>query len=417
MLEGRHIALIEDDEIMGASLLQRLELEGARVVWHKTLHRALGALRTPRIPFDAVLCDIRLPDGSGEDLFLRLCDHGHPPPFVFMTGAGATDQAVRLLRSGAADYVLKPFEITDIISRLVQVTAPLPDAGTGAWFGVSQACKALDADLVRVAARDEPVLLLGEAGTGKRAVAQRLHRLSDRCAAPFVTCDLTRDSANVLHDTLFTPQTGLFARAGEGVILLEQITAASDALQSALLARMWSGNGGPRLVVTAGPDFSPGDLRPDLYFHLSVLPVTIPPLRARPDDVSWLLARLFDGMNARRAHPLRGVSAQADTAARVYGWPGNGRELRSRLMRAMAVAEGDMLFPTDLFPEGVGDARSPNDGSFVPLAETRDAAERAQIERALAHCNGSLTAAAKLLQVGRSTLWDKMQKLGIDPQS
>lgn len=416
MLEGRHIALIEDDEIMGASLLHRLELEGARVAWHKTIHRALGALRTPRVPFDAVLCDIRLPDGSGEDLFLRLCDHGHPPPFVFMTGEGETEQAVRLLRSGAADYVLKPFEITDVVARLAQVSAPLPVTGEGVWFGVSQAVKTLDADLSRIASREEPVLIVGEAGTGKRVVAERLHGLSDRCSAPFLTLDLTRLDAAQAEDALFAPQSGVFARAGDGVVLMEQIGAASDRVQAALLERLWSGDAGPRVMVTAGPDFGQADLRPDLYFHLSVLPVTIPPLRARPEDVIWLMTRLFEGMNARRASPLRGISTQAESAARAHGWPGNGREVRARLTRAMAMAAGDMLFAADLFPEGAPGAMEPEAADFLPLAATRDAAEKVQIERAIAHCGGSLTEAAKLLQVGRSTLWDKMQKLGIDPQ-
>ena len=417
MLEGRHIALVEDDEVMGASLVQRLELEGARVVWIKTFHRALGALRTPRRPFDAVLCDIRLPDGTGEDLFNRLCEHAVPPPFVFMTGQAAAEQAVRLLRSGAADYVLKPFEIADVIDRLAQITAPLPVEDGGAWFGVSPAAKVLDGELARMADRDEPVLIIGEAGTGKRVVAERLHNLSERRAAPFVSVDLTRLSPAEASDALFAPLSGAFARADEGTVLLEQISAASDELQTSLLNNLWSKEPGPRLVVTDGPEFGRSSLRPDLYFHLVVLPITIPPLRTRPEDALWLMSRLFNGMNARRATPLRGISAQAEAAARAHDWPGNGREVRARLSRGMAMAEGDMMFPADLFPEGAPGTLSVKELEFVPLAVTRDAAERHQIERALAHCDGSLTEAAKLLQVGRSTLWEKMQKLGIETGS
>jgi DNA-binding NtrC family response regulator len=414
MLEGRHIALIEDDEIMGSSLLHRLELEGARVVWLKTIHRALGALRTPRAPFDAVLCDIRLIDGTGEELFLRLCEHGHPPPFVFMTGEGAADQAVRLLRSGAADYVLKPFDVADVVARLAQVSAPLPVTAEGAWFGVSPAVKSLDKDLARLALQDQPVLIVGESGTGKRMVAERLHSLSDSCAAPFVAFDLTRTDAAQTHEALFAPQSGAFARAGDGVVFLEQIGAAPDNIQSEVLQRLWSRGTGPRLIASAGPDFGQADLRPDLYAHLSAFSVTIPPLRSRPEDAVWLMMRLFEGMNARRASPLRAISVQAEAAALAHDWPGNGRELRARLMRAMAVAEGEMLFPTDLFPEGVPGAQLPGETAFPPLAAIRDAAEKAHIERALAQSGESLTGAAKLLQVGRSTLWDKMQKLGID---
>lgn len=416
MLEGRYIALVEDDAVMGASLLQRLELEGARVVWFKTFHRALGALRTSQRPFDAVLCDISLPDGTGEDLFMRLCETATPAPFIFMTGQAAAEQAVRLLRSGATDYIVKPFEISDIIERLVRITAPLaPDEG-GAWFGVSPVAKSLDDDLARVVARDEPVLILGEEGIGKSVVAKRLHARSDRRAAPFVSVDLTRLTAKEAAEALFGKQSGAFARAGEGTVLIEQIRVADDALQAAFLPHLWSEGPKPRLVVTDRPDFGRAKLRPDLYYHLMLLPITIPPLRARPEDAVWLLLRLYSGMNARRVVPLRGISAQAEAAVRAYDWPGNGREVRARLLRAMAMADGEMIFPTDLFPEGPrGDAEFQDD-EFPSLAETRETTEKALIERALAQTDGSLTAAAKLLRVGRSTLWDKMRKLGIATQ-
>jgi DNA-binding response OmpR family regulator len=124
LLEGRNIALVEDDEIMGGSLEQRLKLEGARVVWFKTFQRALGGLRTPHRPFDAVICDIRLGDGSGEELFFKLCETTVPPPFMFMTGQASADQAVRLLRSGAADYLTKPFDMGQMLERLSLLIAP-----------------------------------------------------------------------------------------------------------------------------------------------------------------------------------------------------------------------------------------------------------------------------------------------------
>lgn len=416
MLEGRHIALVEDDAVMGASLLQRLELEGARVVWFKTFQRALGGLRTPQRPFDAVLCDISLPDGTGEDLFMRLCENATPAPFIFMTGHAVAEQAVRLLRSGATDYVVKPFEMSDIIDRLVQSTAPLPPDDCGAWFGVSGAARSLDADIAKALDRTEPVLILGEEGTGKSVVAKRLHAVSDRRAAPFVSVDLTRLSSADARATLFDAETGAFHRAGEGTVLIEQISAADEALQTALLTHLWSEGPKPRLVATDGPEFGRSQIRPDLYFHLVVLPITISPLRARPEDAIWLLSRLFAGMNARRAVPLRGISARAEAAVRAHDWPGNGREMRARLLRAMAMAEGEMVFPVDLFPEGPPGGADPSNQVFPSLSETREAAEKALIERALAQSDGSLTAAAKLLQVGRSTLWDKMQKLGISAQ-
>jgi len=416
MLEGLHIALVEDDEIMGGSILQRLELEGARVVWLKTIHRALGALRTPRQPFDAVVCDIRLPDGSGEDLFNKLCEHGAPPPFLFMTGQGAADQAVRLLRSGAADYLMKPFDMGQFLERLTQVITPADLATKGPWFGISLMAKALDSDLDRLADRAEPVLILGDGGTGKRLVAHRLHGLSDRRSAPFIAVDLTRLSPEDMVREVLDPDSGAFARAGEGSVLIERIGQASADLQARLVAALWASDraAGPRLIATDGADLMPDSLRPDLYFHISVLTLKIPAFRSRPEDAVWLMSRLFEGMNARRSVPFRGISPQAEQAVRAHDWPGNGRELRARLMRAMAMAKGDTVFPTDLFPEGVPGAIQAPGGEFQPLGDVRDAAERAHIESALSRADGSLTEAAKLLQIGRSTLWEKMQKLGID---
>ncbi len=416
MLEGRHIALVEDDEFMGSSIVERLELEGARVVWMKTIHRALGALRTPRQPFDAVVCDIRLRDGSGEELFNKLCEDGTPPPFLFMTGQAAADQAVRLLRSGAADYLTKPFDMGQFLQRLTHVIAPQDVRAKGPWFGISPIAKALDSDLTRIVDRSEPVLIVGENGTGKRLVAQRLHSMSQRQRSPFVAVDLSRLPPDEMTDYVFAPDYGAFVRAGSGCLLIEQIGMATTELQEKLVAALWSDDegAGPRLIATGGLDLTVGKLRPDLHFHISILTLSIPALRYRPEDAVWLMARLFQGMNARRSPPFRGISPKSEQSVLSHDWPGNGRELRSRLTRAMAMARGDTIFPSDLFPEGSPGAVANEDRDFLPLGEVRDTAERAHIQSALARAEGSLTGAAKLLQIGRSTLWEKMQKLGIE---
>ncbi|TQM89505.1 sigma-54-dependent transcriptional regulator [Roseinatronobacter monicus] len=407
MLEGRTIALVEDDEIMGGSLEQRLRLEGARVVWFKGYQRALGGLRTPHRPFDAVICDIRLGDGSGEDLFLKLAETTVPPPFLFMTGQASADQAVRLLRSGAADYLTKPFDMGQLLERLSLLIAPGFE-GDGPEFGPSKPARQIDEMIVRLAQAEGPVLILGESGTGKRAAAERLHARSERSAAPFISVDLSRIAGDQHAARLFD-QGGAMEQAGQGIVLLERLGEASDAVQAQLLTSIWeAGRDGMRLVATEDNN-AHEKLRPDLYFHLSPLTLTIPPLRERPEDALWMMTRMFDGMNRRRDKPLKGISTQAEAIALRHDWRGNGREIRARLAQAMALAQGDMIMPADLFP----DMAATSETAFATLAEARDQAERVQIQRALDQCAGSMMAAAKLLGVGRTTLWEKMQKLGI----
>lgn len=409
MLEGRTIALVEDDEIMGGSLEQRLKLEGAHVVWFKTFQRALGGLRTPHRPFDAVICDIRMGDGSGEDLFLKLGETTVPPPFLFMTGQASADQAVRLLRSGAAEYLTKPFDMGQMLERLSLLIAPGFESD-GPLFGPSAQARQLDEMISRLAKAGGPVLIMGESGTGKRAAAQQLHARSDRSAAPFITLDLSRTEGSQHEARIFGPD-GAWQQAEDGIVVLERIAEAGDALQARLLSAIWeAGEDGPLLVATEG-EGAQDRLRPDLFFHLSPLTLNIPPLRARPEDALWMMARMFTGMNRRRDHPLKGISAQAEEMVQRHDWRGNGRELRARLARAMALARGDRIMPADLFPEMVTTRHE--DHAFDTLAEVRDHAERVQIQRAMAQTEGNMSEAAKLLQIARTTLWEKMQKLGI----
>lgn len=401
MLEGRRVVLVEDDEIMGASLVQRLTLEGAEVQWHRSVARALPAIRSPRKVIDAVICDIRLPDGTGEDLYDTLTRTGHPPPFLFITGQGGIDQAVRLIRSGAADYIAKPFDISTFLKRLATVMRPRADQDMPPETGISAAARAVDRQVTEAASRDTVLLIRGAAGLGKLRLARRAHDLSDRKAAPMIVCNALRDKVGaeaVQHSV---------AQVGEGSLIIIGIgrldAGAQEALMQALAAPQF------RLIVTLGPqvDEDAERLRADLMSLLRSHEIVVPPLADRPDDAVWLAAQLFPGFNARRNVPLSGLAATAEEAIRSHDWPGNGRELRARLMRAVEAAEGKLVLTSDLFPERAADA------SMRSLAEVRDAAERAQIVAALERTEGQVGEAAKLLRVSRTTLWEKMQKLGL----
>jgi DNA-binding NtrC family response regulator len=402
MLEGRRIVLVEDDEIMGASLLQRLELEGAEVQWHRHVARALPAIRTPRKPVDAVICDIRLPDGTGEALYDTLTRTGHPPPFLFITGQGAIDQAVRLIRSGAADYIAKPFDIGDFLVRLARILRPRADQDMPVETGISAPARAADRALREAALRDTPLLIRGAAGLGKLGLARWVHAQSDRRAAPCPVLDALREpvGADRLGRALAEVRDGSLILVGVGRLQAD----AQDRLMESLR------NPGFRLIATAGlriEEKPAEDFRADLLALLRSHEIVIPPLADRPEDAVWLATRLFPGFNARRTSPLTGLAASAEEALQAHDWPGNGRELRARLLRAVEAATGALVLASDLFPERAGE-----DG-MRSLAEVRDAAERMQIRAALERTGGQVAEAARLLRVSRTTLWEKMQKLGL----
>ncbi|MGC9369751.1 MAG: sigma-54-dependent transcriptional regulator [Paracoccaceae bacterium] len=404
-LQGRHIVLVEDDEIMGGSIHQRLELEGASVTWVKMMGRGLSAIRTPRRPVDGVVCDIRLPDGTGEELYEALCRTTTPPPFLFITGQGGIDQAVRLLRAGAADYITKPFDMGGFLDRLALILRPEENVDLPPQTGISAGARRVDALAAEYAAGDHPVLIQGERGLGKARLARRIHDASERRAAPFIEVNAHRS------DRVDPLLIGAIAEVGEGTLHINGLGNLSQASQERLIEALAAG--APfRAIASSWPAIdervAAGGLRADLLYLFKTHEIFVPPLSERPEDAAWLAKQFFATLNHRRDPPLKGLSSHAESAIRTHDWPGNGRELRARMLRAVEAARGDWLFPADIFPElGAESDR------FSTLAEAREAAERQQIIAALTRTDGHILEAAKLLKVSRTTLWEKMQKFGL----
>ncbi|BDA85715.1 acetoacetate metabolism regulatory protein AtoC [Aureimonas sp. SA4125] len=432
-LEHRRIAIVEDDPIMGESLFQRLSIEGGTVRWWKD--GASISDEVARFDPDIVVCDIRLPDCSGEDVFRDTTDKT-AAPFLFITGHGDVDQAVRLMRAGAGDYLTKPFQMDTFLARLDGLLRPAQQKAGGV-LGLSQGMQGIETLLLRLADRPAPVLLTGETGVGKEVCARFLHAQSANAQEPFVAVNCAAIPDDLLESEIFGHERGAFSgavgrhlgyaeRAEGGTLFLDEIGEMPLKLQGKLLRLLENreidrvGGVAPvpfrARVVTATNQALPkavaeGRFREDLLYRINVVSVEVPPLRDRPEDIPWLMHRFFDALT-QDGTSLRGISSLAEEAAISHPWPGNVRELRNRVERAVALADGHWIAPVDLFPEHqVAAGAAP---AFVAsLATARDAAERREILRALDATRGQIGDAAKLLLVSRTTLWEKMRRFGL----
>lgn len=433
------IAVVEDDPIMGESLVERLSLEGYRPIWLTTGAEATAALRGKRP--DLVVCDIRLPDMTGEELFEELISHLGGTPIVFMTGFGDIAQAVRLVRAGADDYLTKPFAVDEFLRRVAELLhARCIGAGPAeVALGTSPAIRQVERLLRRVADVDSTLLLTGESGVGKEVAAHFVHRISARAQAPFMAVNCAAIPAELIDSEVFGHERGSFTgaralhrgyaeRAAGGVLFLDEVGEMPAPVQAKLLRlvqeRVFFRVGGEkplpfpaRLVCATNVDLEQrvreGTFRRDLFYRLNVIPVAIPALRDRPDDVLPLLqAYLRQYANAFR-RPAERLSPRAEAAALAHDWPGNIRELRNRIERAVALASGPWIGADDLFPEQAIDDRFGKDTEWPLLTAVRDESERSHIVATLRHADGQLGKAADLLGVGRTTLWEKMRRLGI----
>ncbi len=433
-LERCSIGLIEDDPIMGESLVQRLALEGAEVTWWKTKAEAEKGLAKHRP--QAVICDLRLPDGNGEDIFIETARSERAPPFLFMTAFGEVDQAVRLMRYGAGDYVTKPFEMSYFLERLETLLDPAASEGEGV-LGVSPAMRALEATLMRLAKVAAPVLLTGETGTGKEVCARLLHAARGK-SDPFMAVNCAAIPPELMESELFGHEKGAFSgaharhlgyaeRAGAGTLFLDEIGDLAPRLQAKLLRLLEERNftrvGGEqvipfraRVICATNADLPQkvreGSFREDLLYRINVVHVPVPPLRHRSEDIVWLIDRIVGELTRQAGERIQGTSALALEAALAHDWPGNVRELRNRVERAIALGDGPLLMPGDLFPDLARVFRpAQRDG----LEGIRDEAERRHIARVLAENDGAVLATARALGISRTTLWEKMKRHGITP--
>jgi len=430
------IAVVEDDPIMGESLQRALELEGWRTSWWQTGKEAVRQVQACSL--DLVLCDIRLGDMSGEEVFRTANSHSLAPPFIFMTAFGQIDQAVSLVRAGGYDYLTKPFDIQSLLQKARDIVSLRPRDTAQGILGISPQMQQIESLLRRIATRSLPVLFTGETGSGKEVCARYLHQVSPAARDPFMAVNCAAIPSDLLESEVFGHERGAFSGAHQrhlgyaertrgGILFLDEIGDMPPGLQTKMLRvleeRSFHRVGGEtdvplkaRIVCATSSNLVEqvrlGRFREDLLYRINAVTVEVPPLRKRPEDISWLLLHYFAAFAQQGECTLRGVSSMAEEAALTHSWRGNARELRNRVERAVALSAGPWLMPADIFPE-LRDELIGRVDQGLPLSAVRDAAERRQIDRVLRETNGQIIEAAIRLDISRTTLWEKMRRYGL----
>jgi two-component system response regulator AtoC len=415
--ERLRVLVVEDDEIMLMSLIDRLKIEEIDAVGVQTLADARWWLGSGGV--DLVVCDICLPDGSGCDLFKEISRMQTGFPFILMTAFGSVTDAVSLVKLGAIDYLEKPFDMLSFISLVRWSLSNISDArlavgsvaeryrlGSG-LLGQDAAIRRIERVISRIRDLDSPILLIGEAGTGKKQIAAQIHHNSHRANGPFIklSCSFLENDAEM--DQAFSKAV---ADAEGGTLFLAEVADLPDRLQKKILDLLAQPQPNVRVIAAhrVEPHTRDDDnfaIRPDLLWRLDVVHINVPPLRDRPNDIVHL-ARMFLSHACRGRQPLS-FSQESENWLRTQPLYGNGRELRRMIERSVTLVKGQQVDLEHL--EDALDSPPPPQ----PLKTAIEKAERSAILSALAFCQGSISKTAETLGISRKNLWEKMNRLNI----
>ena len=450
------LLVVDDEETQRGMLKSILERAGYHVVTAADGREALDLLEEAN--FDLVLTDQRMPVLDGLELLKRVNELPVGLPVVLMTAYGSVSSAVEAMKHGAADYLTKPFEKDELLlvvkkvlkqrrleDEVVALRTALADrVSLDGIIGASPAMQEVFSLIERVAEADVPVLITGESGTGKELVARAIHGRSRRHEGPFVALNCAAVPEQLLESEFFghvkgaftgavQSHAGRFEQANGGTLLLDEIGAMRVDLQAKLLRAiqeqeiqpLGSSNGTKidvRILSATSDDLEEAIsnrlFREDLYYRLNVIPIVLPPLRDRPEDVPLLIEHLIQQAGRRFGRSPPEISAEVVDRCQIYPWPGNVRELQNCVERMVVLTQGDRLTLDDLppvvrdgLPEDavdVGAFELPAEG--VRLAEL----ERHLILTALRRSRGSLGPAARLLGITYKTLQYRIRKFRIE---
>jgi DNA-binding NtrC family response regulator len=451
------VLVVDDDKAMAEMLVTALQSATLAAEYVTAPQLALERLaRADRGNVDLLVTDVRMGKGmSGIDLCARVQGEFPDVPVIVITAFGSMEIAIAAIRAGAYDFVPKPFDPDELLLRarraieakqLRQEIRRLREARGralpfGTMIGSSPEMERVYALIDRVAQSSAAVLVTGETGAGKELVARAIHDRSRRAHGPFIAVNCAAIPENLLEAELFghtrgaftdarVARAGLFVRANGGTLFLDEVAELPKALQAKLLRALQEHTVRPvgadtetsfdaRVLAATNRDLqtavSEGQFREDLYFRLNVLEVSVPPLRARGNDVLTLAQHFIARIAERDQRPVLGISTDCARLLLEYSWPGNVRELLNVVERAIALARHDHLTPADL-PDRIRQFAPTHvlvTGSAPDELPKLEEVERRYILRVLEATHGHRTRTAEILGLDRKTLYNKLRAYGV----
>jgi two-component system response regulator HydG len=446
--------MVIDDLDSARQMMKRILARAYEVFDFGSVADALPAV--DRAEFDAIVTDLRMPGIDGLEGLRRFKAKVPEIPVVLVTAFATVETAVEAMKAGAFDYLTKPFEPEElelVVARAVEHAHLRRDnarlrselsggAGVQGIVGKSPALKGVLDILQRVAPADVPILIEGESGTGKDLLARAAHAMSKRGAGPYLALNMSAIPENLAEAELFghekgaytgaeQARPGYFAEAKGGTLFLDEIGLLPAPLQPKLLRVLQDGEYTPvgsrkaqkadvRVVAATNEDLGrsvkEGKFREDLWFRLRVVPVRLPPLRERREDIPALVDHFVRKHAVRLDRPPLAPDAAAMKALLDHAWPGNIRELEHAIERGLLLAQGEAITLADLPPElspapsAAAEAGGGNDGRY---RRARDAWEQKFLEDLLREAGGSVGKAAELAGLHRSTLYEKLARYGL----
>jgi DNA-binding NtrC family response regulator len=451
--KGVSVLLVEDEAAQRKLIAEILAREEHEVREAGTVDEALDEI-SQAVP-DLILCDWRMPGGNGGELLDEVRARALGCAFIVMTAYGSISHAVDAIRRGADDYLGKPFERDALLlavrrvlrtRRLERENRELREVlregdGFGELIGRSGVMRALYRTIEKVAATDATVLVTGESGTGKELVARTLHRSSRRAERPFVAVNCAAIPETLIESELFGHEKGAFTgahrrregrfeEADGGTIFLDEIASMPQPLQATLLRvlqeRRFSRVGGSgeidcdvRVIAASNRDLpamvADGGFREDLFYRLNVVPIDLPPLRDRMEDVPLLVAAFLEQASARHGIEVRSLPPDVLRLLMEHGWPGNVRELANAIERLVLLAENGRPSSEDLPAEMRRATAGQDDCPFSLPADglVWEQVEKGMMRQAMERSQGNRAAAARLMGLGYKAFLYRLEKHGM----